>query len=294
MDTSVKQLTGQGTVAGAYASLFPALDKESVIAIKVNCMATAAFADGCHKIIDAIVSGLKTAGAAENNIIIYDSTNAALAGLGYVLNTGENGVRCFGNNEKGWGFDDAVVKPGGQSVRLSKILTECDHLINLPIIRDHGGTGISTSLKNHYGSVNAPSALHGPDFRCDPHMAELNALPPIRDKTRLIVCAALVGVAQGHHVFPQFVYDGLIASQDPVAVDHTVWNIVDEERLNLGLRPLAETGRPPKALETAAQLGLGSNDPNNIELVMIGEGKAVQSIDALPATWGKLKTGHGL
>lgn len=88
---------------------------------------------------------------------------------------------------------------------------------------------------------------------------------------------------------PQFIYDGLVVSQDPVAADYMGWKIVDEQRVMRGLRPLAETGRSPKFLETAAKLGLGTNDPNNMELIMIGEGKAVQLQDTLFATWGKIK-----
>ena len=84
-------------------------------------------------------------------------------------------------------------------------------------------------------------------------------------------------------------YDGLIVSQDPVAADHIAWQIIDEQRVTRGLRTLAETGRPPNSLETAAKLGLGTNDPNNIELISIGEGKAVQPQDTLYATWGKIK-----
>jgi uncharacterized protein (DUF362 family) len=289
MDTAAEHLTGQATVADAYSSLFPSLAGDHIIAVKVNTMQTWQFGDGCRRILNAIVKGLTSIGVSENNIIVYDKSNTDLVSCGYVLNTGGNGVRCFGSDENGWGFDDAVFKPGGQSIRLSKILTECDHLINLALIRDHGGTGASLSLKNHYGSVNCPSCLHGPDYRCDPYMAELNALEPIKEKTRLIVIAALVGVYQGHHMSPQFIYDGLIASQDPVAADYTGWQIIDEQRVTRGLRTLAETGRPPNSLETAAKLGLGANDPSNIELISIGEGKAVQPQDTLYATWGKIK-----
>lgn len=274
MNTAIKQITGQSKVSDAYASLFPKIEKNDIIAIKVNCMHTKAFADGCFIIIDSIVSGLKTIGVAENNLIIYDSSNKGLVESGYELNTGASGVRCFGNDEEGWGYDNATVRPGGETVHLSKILTRCNHLINIPVLRDHFATGISLSLKNHYGSVDSPSSLHGLNVRCDPHMAELNALDPIKKRTRLIVLPALVGVYEGHHSPPQFVYNGLIASQDPVAVDYIGYQIIEEQRVIHDLRPLAKTGRFPKFLETAAQLGLGTNDPNNIELITINEVKA--------------------
>ncbi|UCE42654.1 MAG: DUF362 domain-containing protein [Candidatus Aminicenantes bacterium] len=270
MNTGIKSLTGQKNVADAYASLFPKHEKNDIIAIKVNCMQTHPLAESCRKIIDSIVNGLKSAGVAENNIILYDWRTEDLTSCGYTHNTDSRGVRCFGNDEKGWGYEEAAVTPGGASVHLSKILTRCTHLVNIPVLRDHHTVGVSLSLKNHYGSVDSPVSLHGPNFKCEPHLAELNTLDPIRKKTRLIVLPALVGVYQGHHSPPQFEYNGLIASQDPVAVDYHGYKMIDEQRIKHDLRPLAKTGRYPTYIETSAKLGLGTNDPNKMDIISIG------------------------
>jgi uncharacterized protein (DUF362 family) len=270
MDAAIKNLTGKKNVADAYASLFPKQEKNDIIAIKVNCMHTHAFTESSHKTIDAIVKGLKSAGISENSIIMFDWKNEDLSSCGYTKNTGNTGVRCFGNDEKGWGYEEAAVSPGGASVHLSKILTRCTHLINIPVLRDHPTIGVSLSLKNLYGSVDSPSSLHGPNFTCEPHIAELNALDPIKNKTRLIVLPALVGVYEGHHSPPQFEYNGLIASQDSVAVDYLGYKIIEEQRMEHDLRPLAKTGRYPTYIDTSAKLGLGTNDPNNMEIMSIG------------------------
>jgi uncharacterized protein (DUF362 family) len=233
-------------------------------------MHTHAFTESSHKTIDAIVNGLKSAGISENNIIVFDWKNEDLASCGYTRNTSVTGVRCFGNDEKGWGYEEAAVSPGGASVHLSKILTRCTHLINIPVLRDHPTIGVSLSLKNLYGSVDSPSSLHGPNFTCEPHIAQLNALDPIKNKTRLIVLPALVGVYEGHHSPPQFEYNGLIASQDSVAVDYLGYKIIEEQRMEHDLRPLAKTGRYPTYIDTSAKLGLGTNDPDNMEIISIG------------------------
>ena len=270
MDTAIKGLTGQKNVADAYAFLFPKQEKNDIIAIKVNCMHTHAFTESSHKTIDAIVNGLKSAGNSENNVIMFDWKNEDLASCGYTRNTGATGVRCFGNDEKGWGYEEVEVSPGGASVHLSKILTRCTHLINIPVLRDHPTIGVSLSLKNLYGSVDSPSSLHGPNFTCEPHIAELNALDPIKTKTRLIVLPALVGVYEGHHSPPQFEHNGLIASQDSVAVDYLAYKMIEEQRIKHDLRPLAKTGRYPTYIDTSAKLGLGTNDPNQMEIISIG------------------------
>jgi uncharacterized protein (DUF362 family) len=270
MDEAIKALTGQKKAADGYAFLFAKQEKKDLIAIKVNCMQTHPFSESCHKTIDAIVNGLKSAGITENNIILYDWRNEDLSSCGYTLSTETAGVRCFGNDEKGWGYEEDAVTPGGASVHLSKILTRCTHLINIPVLRDHPTIGISLSLKNQYGSVDNPSSLHGPNFTCEPHIAELNALEPIKTKQRLIVLPALLGVYQGHHSPPQFEYNGLIVSQDPVAVDTLAYHLIEEQRKKHDLRPLAKTGRYPTYIDTSAKLGLGTNDPNNIEKITIG------------------------
>ena len=270
MDTAIKALTGQKNVTDAYAFLFPKQEKTDIIAIKVNCMQTRPFTVSCHKTIDAIVNGLKSAGIAENSIIVYDWRNMDLSSCGYTRNTNATGVHCFGNDEKGWGYEEAAITPGGASVHLSKILTRCTHLINIPVLRDHPTIGVSLSLKNNYGSVDNPSSLHGPNFTCEPHIAELNAQDPIKKKQRLIVLPALVGVYQGHHSPPQFEYNGLIVSRDPVAVDYLAYQIIEEQRIKNDLRPLSKTGRYPTYIDTSAKLGVGTNDPNYMDIISIG------------------------
>ena len=270
MNAAIKGLTGQKNVADAYASLFPRQEKNDIIAIKVNCMHTHPFTESSRKIIGSVVNGLKSAGIAENNIILYDWKNEDLSDCGYTRNTESQGVRCFGNDEEGWGYEEVAVAPGGASVHLSKILARCTHLINIPVLRDHPTIGVSLSLKNHYGSVDSPVSLHGPNFTCEPHIAELNALDPIKKKQRLIVLPALVGVYEGHHSPPQFEYNGLIASQDSVAVDYVGYKIIEEQRVNHDLRALEKTGRYLTYIDTSAKLGLGTNDPNNMERITIG------------------------
>jgi uncharacterized protein (DUF362 family) len=270
VDAAVKELTGQNKAADAFASLFPKQGTKDIIAIKVNCMHTHAFSESSHKVIDAVVKGLKSAGKEENDIILYDLKNEDLVSCGYTINSAKTGVRCFGNDEEDWGYEEKPVSPGGSAVHLSKILTRCAHLINIPVLRDHPTIGVSLSLKNHYGSVDSPSSLHGPNFKCEPHIAQLNALEPIRKKTRLIILPALVGVYEGHHSPPQFEYNGLIVSMDPVAVDTLGYKIIEEQRNKHDLRPLAKTGRYPSYIDSSAELGLGTNDPERIEKIMIG------------------------
>ncbi len=282
LDAAMRMLTGKTTSGDAWKSLFPSLTKDDVIGIKIN---TIAQLSTHREVIDAIVQNLVGIGVSENNIIIWDRTDGELASSGYQINRGETGVRCFGTNND---YDNTVYKVGGQSKRLSKILTQtCDHLINVPVLKDHSIAGVTLSMKNHYGSVNNPGSLHG--NRCDPYIADLNDTAPIREKTRLIVLDAALGVYNGGPLAgPQFQYNSIIVGQDPVAIDYHGLQIIDEERQSRGMRSVADVGRPATWIETAAKLGLGTMDPNEIQVIQ-AEVQSVDTTDKRRTTWGDIK-----
>ena len=74
-------------------------------------------------------------------------------------------------------------------------------------------------------------------------------------------------------------------SQDPVALDYQGWKILDTERRNHG-QSLAQ----PKHIKTAAEMGLGTNDPDKILLDVVDiKGQAVRSSGKLSTTWGAIK-----
>jgi uncharacterized protein (DUF362 family) len=281
VDAGIMQLTGEATVGNAWASVLPALSPNDVVSIKVNCINSSL---STHpQVVDAIVTGLIAAGVKDNNIIIWDRTNHELTNCGYRRNTENTGVRCFGTNQGGWGYDEQV-NLAGRSGRLSKILTSSDHLINVPVLKDHGMSGVTLSMKNHYGSINNPGALHGGG--CDPFIAELNNVPEIRDKTRMIVLDACLGIYRGGPSgAPQFKYNSVILGQDPVALDYQGWTILEAERKKHGMA-LPQ----PKNIKTAASMELGTNDPSKIHVEMLDvETQAVRAAGKLSTTWGAIK-----
>ena len=57
-------------------------------------------------------------------------------------------------------------------------------LINLPVLKDHDGAGVTIALKNMYGAIHNPNKYH--PNGCDPYVADLNMLPEIRSRMKLI------------------------------------------------------------------------------------------------------------
>ena len=152
---------------------------------------------------------------------------------------------------------------------MSKILTQkITALINIPFLKDHGVAGVTCAMKNHYGSIRNPGDYHGNN--CDPFIAEVNSIPAIKNKTRLIICDALKPLANGGPNFnSEFVWEhrSIHIGADPVAFDFLGWQVIDARRQEIGLPTLADAGRPPKWLATAASMGLGTNDPARMEII---------------------------
>jgi uncharacterized protein (DUF362 family) len=283
MDEAIKQLTGIATVSDAWLSLLPNYKKEHVIAIKVNPIGGYVFTH--PDVVKAIVSGLTSAGVPENNIIIYDRTSAELNSGGFQYNIGDTGVRCFGTDEAGWGYDwDNPFQIMGQNRAISKIVARCDHLINVPVLKVHlEQYGVTLSLKNHYGSVDSPSSLHG---NFPESCATLNSHEAIKNKTRLVVIDGLFGCWGS--VQTTWVIDcapnSLIISKDPVAADYIGTDMLNQERAKRGLPP-----RNVPLLEKASQMGLGTNDPEKMDLIKMEFGEPGKSIDPK----GSYKTQQG-
>ena len=61
----------------------------------------------------------------------------------------------------------------------------------------------------------------------------------------------------------------LLISNDPVALDSVGTRIIEGRRAAQGLPPLARMGWPWKHIATAASRKLGTDDPDNIDIVRL-------------------------
>jgi hypothetical protein len=251
LDIGLSTLTGASDALAVWRALF---DPAERVLLKVNCIAYGGPTQPA--VTYAVARRLQEAGLPAENILIFDRTDNELAAASYALNDGGSGVQCHGT--RGSGTEIALSQA---TVRFYREFDEYDAIVNLPTPKQHGGAGVSVSLKNHYGSVDRPGALHG--NWCDPAIAELNAQPNIRDKTRLIVGAAL-NVSPYDWNQPER-ENALLFSFDPVALDTVARDILVRHRQDLGLASsyLVEGARH---LRTAQSLELGATDAERIDL----------------------------
>jgi uncharacterized protein (DUF362 family) len=172
------------------------------------------------------------------------------------------------------GFEDEPAAFGAaKNVKLSRILSqECEMVINLPILKDHQLAGVTFSMKNMYGVVQRPFELHANG--CNPGVADLNAIPAVRDKVRFTIGDAISSVYDGGPGFhPEHLWqpNALVVGEDRVAIDHIAWQMIERKRAEVGVPTLEAANRPPRYIATAADADhkLGTNDPQRIHLMEI-------------------------
>lgn len=264
IDRSVTRLTGVSDAETAWKSLFK---PEDIVGIKINGLGGRG-ATTHPEIAHAVADKLIRAGIKPANVIIWENRRDFLLSAGFKINEDGDGVRVV---PVGQNWEDEPTVSGSVNGRLAKVLTqEITALINVPFMKDHMMAGITGALKNHYGSFHNPMTCHG--NHCNPYIADLNEIPAIRDKTRLIIMDALKPLADGGPGFRRnaaWDYCGLLVSRDPVAVDTMAWKIIDDRRKETGLPSVAEAGREPAYIATAASRGLGVNDFDKMEIINI-------------------------
>ena len=257
IDEGVKLATGKDSPEAAWKSLFASDD---VVGIKVNQISPTVFSSPVVAL--AIAQRLMDSGIRPGSILIWDRKKGELVRNGYELSEDPGRVVVRGVDGE---WEDSPTSQGSFTGRLAKILTQqCSALINVPVLKNHGGSGVTLALKNHYGSHDNPSRHHG--NQCDPYIADLNAIPAIKDKTRLIVCDATLGCFNGGPGAdnPNGLWqpNAIMVATDPVAHDAYGTQLIEQKRREMGL------GRAtPKHVASAAARGLGTNDMGRISVI---------------------------
>ncbi|RJP34006.1 MAG: DUF362 domain-containing protein [Candidatus Omnitrophota bacterium] len=252
MQNGLLSLTGQKSMGDAWKMF---VSPANSVAIKGNVMMTPTHPE----LTSAIMQGIHDLGVAADKIRIWDRN--------------QGGIGPEKADHRMWDW-----QPGFGEDHVSLAVAEADVLLNVPGLKSHWLSGIGAALKNWCGAVNginvrdqdASFSIHG-DSCAD--MGILNAIPAIREKTRLVIVDALRPLCSGGpQVDPRYLWDynGLVLGTDPVAVDMVCLKILQGKRdqLRPGGWPLSP---PPKHVAVAAEkYHLGVHDLNRIEIRKIG------------------------
>jgi len=257
LDAAITKVTGLNDASQAWKALF---DPGERIVLKVNTiLGSSTFTH--VPLVNAITDRLQAAGVPAEQITVYDRSSSELQGAGFKINRDGPGVRCYGTDGN-YSYKATVA---GQATRLSDILMKADALINVPLVKQHGMTGFTFALKNHFGTINNPPNFHyGQQMRRG--IAEISALPPIKDKTRLIIGDALTLVL-GNNWDQPMPGDSLFMSFDPVAHDTQGLKVLGEAITSKGRDPGWNFKTAGYWLASGVELGLGTNDPAQMDFI---------------------------
>jgi uncharacterized protein (DUF362 family) len=236
------------------------------VGLKVNTLGRALSPNVA--LVAAICERLQQAGIKPGDITVWDRSSRDMQAAGFKLTSTPGAVRFVASDTAG--YEDAPTVYGAVTTHLAKLLTQCDVMLNLPVLKNHNLAGVTMSMKNMYGVINNPNALHG--TACNPYIADLNMIPQIHQKMKFIIGDMMTAVYEGGPGYkPEYAWNenGIIVGEDRVAIDHTCAGIIERKRAEKGLKTLEQNGTPTHYIATAAdeQHKLGTNDPTRIALI---------------------------
>ena len=243
LDAALVELTGINDALTAWRALF---DPGERIALKVNTISRYTTSPA---VAYAVAQRLQDAGIPAEQIVLFDRTDWELRDRGFTLNADGPGVRCRG--AIAW---ESQADVAGSAQRIHDVMLSCDALINIPALKEHGTSGFTSAMKNHYGTISEPGRLHG--NHCDPYIPALNALPVIRDKTRLIV-GDFVRICP-YDWNRMSVENKIAMSFDPVAHDIVARQVLVNRRAADG-QPAGYIEGKSHYIDTAVAEGLGAD-----------------------------------
>lgn len=256
----VAKLTGSRTGAEGWKKLFKPTD---IVGIKVNCL----FGKGVStrpEAVRAVIAGLKMAGVDENNIIVWDRSSSDMIKSGFPINKDGPGVKYFADDGH-WGNE---ITHGRFKGRVTRIITDrITALINMPVLKTHGISGLSCCLKNHFGSFDNPGNHHADACIA---MADFSSIPVVKAKSRLVVIDAIRPQHSGGPGLQnqdQWNLYSVMVSRDPVAADYVGTQIIQSKLKELGKNPIPD--KKLVWLQAAQELGVGVCDPSRIEVLKV-------------------------
>jgi hypothetical protein len=220
-----------------------------------------------REVTDAAVAGAIAAGVRPADITVWDRKAEHFGSNTYEPGTGRHGERI----RIGAAYHPTMfAETSGGPAPIDRIPVEdTDVTINLPVIKDHGGSGVTGALKNiAFGCYRNHRQAHSGN--CDPYIAETCDHFYKTTKVPLIILDATEGCFDGGPA-PQnsqtvWRENAIYVATDPVALDVALRDVILAKRRAVGL---PDKLRQCRHIDTAAAKGLGVGDPALIDIVSV-------------------------
>ncbi len=241
IEAALKTLTKEKSLKASWHAL---LHERDVIGLKFNSSAQQAIGTSAA-MAEVLIESLLDAGWPLDQLVCIEAPTSTVKG--YQTRPMAAGYRSVASNF-GSGTDN-----------LSRVLDQVTAIINVPFLKTHNIASITCCLKNlSHGLVQHPARFH--KNGCSPYVADIVALPEIKDKLKLnIVDALRVVYRGGPSASDGSIADlgSIVASTDPVALDAVGVSILNDTRSRKGLGAMAAIPAQIPYLAHAQALGLG-------------------------------------
>lgn len=264
LEKAMMELTGAANLNEAMKRFVHPSD---VVAIKPNGIAGSGMATS-YELILPVVEACIAAGVPPEKILVFEQYTS------YLLSTRTGapkfelpkGVKVAVHNNKDHGMDGVRIYEG-ITTKFCRQLMQATAVINMGLVKDHSICGYTGALKNiTHGTIHNPEAHHA--HYANPQIAMLYAHPVVTSRVRLHIADGMKLMYDKGPLLkdPNTVvpHGAVYVATDPVALDTMGAIAVDEERKRHGQKPLAQSGRAPKYIQAASELGLGIADLNQI------------------------------
>ena len=295
--SGMKTLTGDARPEDAWARFVSTKD---VVGIKVNCSGAPRIRSS-PEIVAGIAENLIAVGVPAKQIYVYERFEDQLKSVGYGKYLPE-GVNIFAvetsrssilNYDPKTYVETSFFGEDDTRSNVVRLLSESfTKIVNVPNLKEHQASGVTGCLKNiAYGNFSNVARSHNAErTHTRTFIGTLAAVEPVRSRVVLNIMDGLSGV---WHAGPfsemakfRFFPKQMMFGTDPVAMDHTLIDIIEAKRKAEGAitifdRSMSHVGRDnsnpntnhyirePGHVEYASSLGLGVFDSSKIKLKVV-------------------------
>jgi len=241
IDTALQAATKKNTTQDAWRAL---LRDRAVVGLKFNTSAQQIIGTS-STLAGVLIESLMEAGWPLDRIVCIEAPKEV--------------ITRYQTRPVSPGFQATTANFGSGSDHLARVLDQITAIINVPFLKTHNIAMLTCCLKNlSHGLIQHPARFHGQG--CSPYIADIVALPAIRDKLRINIVDALRVVYKGG---PSASNDSIVdhgsilVSTDPVAMDAVGVSILNDIRSRERLTSVAVAPEKVPYLAHAQALGLG-------------------------------------
>jgi uncharacterized protein (DUF362 family) len=246
--------------------------QEDRVAIKVNGIAgqTGHTMAVNFEVILPVVEAVLAVGVPADRVTVYEQYPTYLMGCRVNVRSWQLpvGVVTGTHNNRDHAMPELRVFENVPT-RYCRFFTDATAVIDMTMMKDHSICGFTGALKNiTHGNIDNPHKHHA--HQASPQIALLYNHPIVQSRVRLHIADAFKIIYDKGPLDKdprmRVPHGAIYASTDPVALDTVGTKVIDDERKARGGRTLEASGRLPRYLARAAELGAGVHDWNDIRL----------------------------